>query len=29
VPIELCIEAAYEEIKNRKGKMINGTYKKD
>ena len=29
VPIEDCIEAAYEEIKNRKGKMVNGTYKKD
>ena len=29
VPIEFCIEAAYEEIKNRKGKMVNGTYKKD
>jgi len=29
VPIEICIEAAYEEIKNRKGKMENGTYKKD
>ena len=29
VPIEDCIEAAYDEIKNRKGKMVNGTYKKD
>jgi len=29
VPIEICIAAAYEEIKNRKGKMVNGTYKKD
>ena len=29
VMIEYCIEAAYDEIKNRKGKMINGTYKKD
>jgi len=29
VSIEACIEAAYEEIKNRKGKMVNGTYKKD
>ena len=29
VSIEACIAAAYEEIKNRKGKMINGTYKKD
>ena len=29
VPIEVCIEAAYDEIKNRKGKMENGTYKKD
>jgi len=28
-PIEQCIEAAYNEIKNRKGKMVNGTYKKD
>jgi len=29
VSIEECIEAAYNEIKNRKGKMVNGTYKKD
>jgi len=29
VPIEDCIDAAYDEIKNRKGKMVNGTYKKD
>jgi NTP pyrophosphatase (non-canonical NTP hydrolase) len=28
-PIENCIEKAYNEIKNRKGKMINGTFKKD
>ena len=29
VSIEDCIEQAYHEIKNRKGKMVNGTYKKD
>jgi NTP pyrophosphatase (non-canonical NTP hydrolase) len=29
VPIEDCIAAAYEEIRNRKGKMVNGTFKKD
>ena len=29
VSIEDCIEEAYYEIKNRKGKMVNGTYKKD
>ena len=29
VPIEICIEVAYDEIKNRTGKMVNGTYKKD
>jgi len=29
VSIENCIEKAYNEIKNRKGKMVNGTYKKD
>ena len=29
VPIEVCIESAYNEIKNRKGKMVNGTFKKD
>jgi NTP pyrophosphatase (non-canonical NTP hydrolase) len=28
-PIEECIEQAYMEIKNRKGKMVNGTYVKD
>ena len=28
VSIEACIDAAYEEIKNRKGKMANGTYVK-
>ena len=28
-PIEECIEAAYNEIKSRKGKMVNGTFKKD
>ena len=28
-PIEDCIEAAYNEIKDRRGKMVNGTYKKD
>ena len=27
--IEHCIELAYNEIKNRKGKMSNGTFKKD
>ena len=27
--IEECIEIAYNEIKNRKGKMANGTYVKD
>ena len=27
--IEECIEQAYFEIKNRKGKMVNGTFKKD
>ena len=29
VSIEECIESAYNEIKNRKGKMANGTYVKD
>ena len=29
VPIEDCIDVAYDEIKNRKGKMVNGTLKKD
>jgi len=28
-PIEDCIQAAYNEIKNRKGRMSNGTFKKD
>jgi len=28
-PIEACIDRAYNEIKNRTGKMVNGTYKKD
>ena len=28
-PIEVCINTAYNEIKNRKGKMDNGTFKKD
>ena len=28
-PIEECIAKAYDEIKNRKGKMANGTFKKD
>ena len=28
-PIEECIDRAYNEIKNRKGKMINGTFNKD
>ena len=28
-PIEKCIDAAYNEIKNRTGKMNNGTFKKD
>ena len=27
-PIEVCINAAYNEIKDRKGKMNNGTFKK-
>ena len=27
--IEDCIASAYNEIKNRKGKMDNGTFKKD
>ena len=27
--IETCIDAAYDEIKNRKGKMVNGTFVKD
>jgi|TARA_R110000824_G_scaffold878_1_gene5249 NTP pyrophosphatase (non-canonical NTP hydrolase) len=27
--IENCIDTAYDEIKNRKGKMVNGTFKKD
>ena len=29
VSIESCIDAAYDEIKNRKGKMVNGTFKKN
>ena len=29
VPIESCIDAAYDEIKNRTGKMVNGTFKKN
>ena len=29
VSIEECTATAYEEIKNRKGKMVNGTFKKD
>jgi NTP pyrophosphatase (non-canonical NTP hydrolase) len=29
VSIEECIESAYNEIKNRKGKMANGTYVKN
>ena len=29
IRIEYCIEAAYEEIKDRTGKMDNGTFKKD
>ena len=28
-PIEECIDKAYNEIKDRKGKMDNGTFKKD
>jgi len=27
--IETCIDAAYDEIKNRKGKMVNGTFVKN
>jgi len=27
--LEECLEAAYEEIKDRKGKMINGTFVKE
>ena len=29
VSIEECIEAAYVEISQRTGKMVNGTFKKD
>ena len=29
VPIEHCINGAYDEIKNRKGKMVNGTFVKE
>ena len=28
-PIEACIDRAYNEIKSRTGKMVNGTFKKD
>jgi diacylglycerol kinase len=27
--IETCIDIAYNEISNRTGKMVNGTFKKD
>ena len=27
--IEQCLQFAWDEIKDRKGKMVNGTYKKD
>ena len=29
VPIEFCINSAYEEIKNRQGVMKNGTFEKE
>ena len=29
VSIEDCIDCAYDEISNRTGKMVNGTFKKD
>jgi len=29
VPIEECIQSAYDVIKYRTGKMVNGTFKKD
>ena len=29
VKVEDCIDSAYNEIKNRKGKMINNTFVKD
>lgn len=29
LPIERCINSAYNEIKNRTGKMVNGIYVKD
>jgi hypothetical protein len=29
VPIEECIESAYEVISKRTGKMVNGTFVKD
>lgn len=29
IEIETCINSAYNEIKNRKGKMINGTFVKE
>ena len=28
-PLEFCLEQAYNEIKDRKGKMINGIFHKD
>jgi NTP pyrophosphatase (non-canonical NTP hydrolase) len=27
--METCLKAAYEKIKDRKGKMVNGTFKKE
>lgn len=29
VPVETCIDGAYEEIKDRQGKMINGIFVKE
>lgn len=29
IPFEQCVDAAYEEIKDRKGKMINGIFVKE
>jgi NTP pyrophosphatase (non-canonical NTP hydrolase) len=29
IDIESCIQSAYEEISNRKGRMVNGTFVKD
>lgn len=29
VPIEYCIKQAYDEIKDRKGKMVNGVFVKE